>query len=174
MVQMFLMQTIPQSPEQEKFVLKRIISPICFRGMLTLKFKYSSVEINMVNYFTAKPYNGDNRYHKDFFYFPKNQIQITQYKNQSGKVHWLLYSILYCSYQNSPLLTLMNLPQSSCYHHQSGACCSGRPACCRIHNTKSVPDQEEKLRVRKKCFVQSFPMERHEKLKWKILIPSGL
>ena len=71
-VQMFLMQTIPQPAEQEKFILKRIISPICFIGMLTLKLKYSSVEINMVNYFTAKPYNGDNPYHKDLFYFPKN------------------------------------------------------------------------------------------------------
>lgn len=39
--------------------------------MLTLKLKYSSVEINMVNYFTAKPYNGDNPYHKELFYFPK-------------------------------------------------------------------------------------------------------
>lgn len=113
MVQMFLMQTIPQSAEQEKFVLKRIISSICFRGMLTLKLKYSTVEINMVNYFTTKPYNGDNPYHKELFYFPEKQIQKAQYKNNGGKLHWLLYVILYYNYQNPP--------PSCCRYHQSGA-----------------------------------------------------
>lgn len=62
---------MPRSAEEEKFVLKRIIRPICFRGMLTLKLKYSGVEINMVNYFTTKPHNGDNPYHKVLFSFSK-------------------------------------------------------------------------------------------------------
>lgn len=40
--------------------------------MLTLKLKYSSVEMNMVNYFTTKLYDRNNSYHKELFYFTKN------------------------------------------------------------------------------------------------------
>lgn len=139
MVQMFLMQTIPQSAEQEKFVLKRIISSICFRGMLTLKLKYSTVEINMVNYFTAKPYNGDNPYHKELFYFPKNQIQSIVQKQQ-----WEIALVALCHFvlqlikpSTKFLITTIKVVQIL----------AARPAYCRVHIIESVPDQERKLKV---------------------------
>lgn len=143
MVQMFLMQTIPQSAEQEKFVLKRIISSICFRGMLTLKLKYSTVEINMVNYFTTKPHNGDNPYHKELFHF----LLRSRFKKHSTKITvgnctgcFMSFCITINKTLHQVLVTTIKVVQIS----------AARPACCRVQIIKSVPDQEGKAESKKK------------------------